>query len=448
MFKELVSNLPYNPSLIRQLSFYARRVHREEGLRRTGLVFIVLAMFVQIFAVISPPEPTLAESPNDMVRGGFATREQAVNYCRNNTQDFANVLAYYRVTCEALATAATKNIRSTDAGRRLDSLGRIDQGATIARTGKPTERYSVMINGTEYFMKNLWAWDSNDYSTYKVLEVKNSHGVIIRVMYDCGNIVTVDKYVPPVPPKPPTPPTPTPPKPPKPPQPPKKPETPDACPNIPEKQTSKDQCYPCPKAKTDSTTTACLELNKTAANQTQNIRNADGTMAQANDVVIYTLSVKNKGTQTVKAFVVEENVTDLLEYADLINIDTGDIDVKNTIRWAKQDIAPGATLQKQITVKIKDPVPQTPVSASDPGSFDLVMTNVFYGTSVNIKLPPAVSKTTEQVVQSLPSTGPGSTITIAFLVTAVASYFFARSRLMAEELDFVRRDFSSTGGGL
>lgn len=446
MFKKLVSNLPFNPSLIGQVSFYAKRMHREEALRRSGLVMVALALLVQVFAVISPAEPTLAESPNDIIKGGFGSREEAVNYCRNNTDDFANILAYYKVSCEALANAATKNISTTD--RQLDSLGRIAQGPKIARTGKPTEEYSVPINGELYYMKNLWAWDSGSSSTYKVLEVKNADGVVIRVLYMCGNIVTVGKYTPPPPPKPPTPPKP--------------PETPDVCPKIPGKQTSKEECdvcpnvpgeqtnknecYPCPEAQNDTATTACLGLTKSAANETQKIQNADGTLALANDVIIYTLSVKNKGSQTVKAFVVEENISDLLEYANVVDLGGGQLAADNTVRWTKEDIAAGATLQKKITVKVKDPVPQTPASASDPASFDLVMTNVFYGTAVNIKLPPGVTKSAEQVTQTLPSTGPGTTIVIGFALTAVVGYFFMRSRLMAKELDIIRTDFAATGG--
>ena len=466
MFKKLISNLPFNPSIIGQVSFYAKRLHREEALRRSGLVLVVLALLVQVFAVISPAEPTLAESPNDMVRGGFSSREQAVNYCRSNTQDFANVLAHYRVSCEALAKAATKTIKSTDNGKQLDSLGRVAQGSKIARTGKPTDEYSVVINSTQYFMKNLWAWDSGASSSYKVLEVKNSDGTVIKIMYSCGNIVTVGKYTPPPPPKPPTPPKtpPTPPKPPTPPPvtPPKPPETPDVCLKIPGKQTNKEECdvclnvpgeqsnknecYPCPEAQKDTSTTVCLELTKTASNDTQKIQNADGTMALANDVIIYTLSVKNKGNQTVKGFVVEENITDILEYANIVDLGGGQLAENNNVRWAKEDIAAGATLQKKITIKVKDPVPQTPAADPPSGSFDLTMTNAFYGTSVNIKLPPGVTKSTEQITQTMPNTGPGTTLIIGFALTAVVAYFFMRSRLMAKELDIIRTDFAATGG--
>jgi len=284
-----------------------------------------------------------------------------------------------------------------------------------------------------------------------MLVMKNVHGQTIMIMFNCGNIVTIGTYTPPAP-------TPAPPQNPAP-----KPEPPkdvcpniagtqstfeecDVCPNVPGEQTEQSQCYPCPEAQTDTSGTACLEMRKTASNKTQNIPEADGTLAKANDIIIYSLTTTNKGTQPIKDFIVEENMFDVLEYADILELDGGEIDDQHMIRWPKEDIAAGTTLTKKITVKIKNPVPQTPVSASDPGSFDMAMTNVYYGNSVTIKLPPSVVKSTEMTVQSLPETGPGTTLAIGFAATVFVSYFFARSRLLAKELDIVRTDFTSTGG--
>jgi hypothetical protein len=73
------------------------------------------------------------------------------------------------------------------------------------------------------------------------------------------------------------------------------------------------------------------------------------------------------------------------------------------------------------------------------------MTNV-YGNTINIKVPPTIIKTTETVTKELPNTGPGTTLAAAFGLTAVVGYFFARSRLMATELDIVRKEHSSGGG--
>lgn len=445
MFKKLISNLPFNPSLIGEVAFYAKRMHSEASVRRLGVVFVVLAMLVQVFAIISPPEATIAASSNDIIRGGFSSRSQAVNYCRANTSNFADILAHYEISCNALAAASTQTIRSTAHNKQLHSMGRNPQGPVISRTGKPTNEYAVNISGKRYYMRNLWAWDTYASSSYKMLVVRNASGKTVMIMYNCGNIVTIGKYTPPKKPQPPKP---------RPPVDacPKVPgfqytqEECDVCPNVPGEQSDKNECYPCPEAVEDNAITACLELSKQAENITKNIRDANGTEASAGDVITYSLTTKNKGNQTVKDFIVEENMADVLEYGDIVNLHGGVMNDENIVSWPKEDIAAGAVLTKKITVKVKNPIPQTPVSSSDPGSNDLVMTNVYYGSSVNIKLPASPIKTVELTTQTLPETGPGTTVAIGFLVTTVSAYFLARSRLLAKELDIVRTDFSASGG--
>lgn len=458
MFKKLLSNLPYNPSLIGQVSFYAKRLHGEERIRRLGLVFVVLAFLVQMFAFVSQPEPTLANSTNDIIDGGFTNREQAALHCINPKSDFGEILAYYGVTCEMLNSAPTVTVRSTDYNKELDSMGRNPQGSVIARTGKPTNEYPVDIPGAgRFYMRNLWAWDSGAYSTYKMLKITNKDGKTIFIMYNCGNIVTIGKYSPPPPPAP--------------------PEVPDACPLkaglqtsssecdvcplitgiqltsvnncdacplVPGVQSTTTECKPCENSEDDQDGLACLILSKTAANNTQNLENADGTTAAASDKITYTMSVKNNGKITVKDFVVEENVADILDYAEITDLNSAKVDGV-MVRWPATDLSPGETVNKRLAIKVKSPIPRTPISASDPSRFDLVMNNV-YGNAVNISLPPDVIKTTETVTKTLPNTGPGETMAAVVGFTIFASYFFARSRLFAKELDIVRTDYATTGG--
>jgi uncharacterized repeat protein (TIGR01451 family) len=557
MFKKLLSNLPFNPSLIGQVSFYAQRLRRESAVRRIGVVTLILAMFIQVFAVVSPPEPTLARSGNDIIDGGFTTREQAVQNCRGGIySEFWHILNYYEVSCDTLAAAEIVSLRSTDYEGKLDSLGRWQQGPTIAGTGKPTNEYAVDINGARYYMRNLWAWDSGASSTYKMLRMKNTRGLIIMVMFDCGNIVTIDRYSPPAPAPAPTKPNP-------------QIISKTTLPGMPaaesfvragdnigyriyfknagnaaatnvfiEDSTPRhtsfvsqgtggasrygysDTVYPghgqephvhwvyntmpanangyyvdftvkvntgttngqriCNKAfiRSNETPQACsnevchtvkinapqppatppvapitpttptppsLTLGKKARNVSQNIADANNTTARAGDTIQYVLSVKNKGETTMKDFVIEESMGDVLEYADITDLAGGAIDDKKIVRWKPTDIKAGETIQRNLLITIKAQIPSTPVSSSYPGSFDLIMTNV-YGDTVNIKLPPTVIKTAEQTVKALPNTGPGESLAAIMLLVIVASYFFARNKLIVKELDMVRTEFTSSGG--
>lgn len=466
MFKKLLSNLPFNPSLIGQVPFYAKRLKKESSVRRAGLIFMGLTMLVQFFAVLSPPQPTLASSNNDIIRGGFTSKAQVVSRCNdvhNAANDFDEILHYYRITCGILNSATTVTIKSTDHGKALHSLGRNRQGTVIARTGKLTNEYAVPITGRTYYMKNLWAWDSGASSSYKVLKMTNLDGKPIMIMFNCGNIVTISRYSPPQPPPPPPPPVVTvdvclniP-----------GPQTSlndcdvcpyipgvqtshnqcDVCPNVPGTQSNPEECYPCPDAKNNPSPEACVTFNKTARNDTQNIADANGTTANASDIITYTLSVTNKGTQPIKDFPMQgEDLGDVLEYADIISLGGGTLGEDKIVTWPRTDLLAGSTITKVIQVRVKNPIPQTPVSISDPTSYDMIMTNVFYDKSINIMLPPTVIKTVEVVTTTLPKTGPGTSLVMGFGLTVFIAYFFARSRLFATELDIVRDEFVSSGG--
>ncbi len=529
MFKKLLSNLSFNPSLIGQVSFYARRMKRESSVRRIGVIFMVLTMGVQLLAASSPAEASLSSSSNDIINGGFQTKTQAVLHCLNPSSDFLKILTYYGVGCTEISNATDETIRSNT--REYSSMGRNAVANPSPRNGKNWTIYSLNINGVsqKLWMKDLRYWDSGAYSDYKVLKITKSDGTVIRILYSCGNIVTEGKYNPPIIPPPPPPPPPI--------VIPKSISCTNLVMNVADgskiklgspvtvrgQATGKNfatssphvsmrydfvnsagkvvASYTSPKvlfkgsvandAKTysfsgdkagrytikltvkydtsktapgsatgeciknitvekpceDVTTTddleLCLDLHKKAENITQNISNADGTTAYGDDKINYTLSVTNSGKVTIPKFVIKENMNDILEYANITDLHGGQLDNDNQIFWPALDIKPGQIVQKQISIKVKNPVPSTPVSTSDPGSFNLLMTNV-YGNSVNIKLPGSIVKTVEQTT-TLPNTGPGENLVIGFLLTFCVAYFYARTKLFATELDIVRQDFSNGG---
>lgn len=681
MFKKLLGNLPYNPSLIKQLTFYTKRMKRESSVRRLGTIFIVAAMFIQFVAVVSPAQPSLASSSNDIIPGGINSKQDAVNWCNQNAE-VRGVYAYYGVTCGAIAAASTVTRNTHDYNSQMYSLGRFPYG----KQGET----ALGINGRTYYARYVWAWGNYN---FRALEGTGSNGKKFLIMYDCGNIISIGLPTPPV-------------------VPPKQPDiavtktvsnqaplkgqtftytvtvrnngpatatgvgarddapsgvdfvsvsgglgspkvttrlfetqskfdlaanqstvytitakqiadgparfdntacalasngdtngsnncgtattlvrpvcplpgkqnlplddakcnTPglkiektttnskpkvgetftytlkatntgdvaltkavirdvapahlefveakepgattftaiqnkldyiskefslakgasttvelkakvisgsdepvinEACAlgytqtnspaggcdnetvtitgmcTIPGKETlpaDSPECRPCSAPQSSQDATVCIELSKHAANVTQNVANADGTTAKAGDVIDYTLSAKNTSSQKVKSFSVEENVGDILDYADITDLHGGTLDAATKIvTWPAGEITANGTMEQKLTVKIKNPIPQTTVSSSNPGTFDLVLTNV-YGNTVNIKLPGGVVKTTEHVTTTLPNTGPGTSLAIGFVVTVVIAYFFARSRLLVTELGIAREEYSIAGG--
>jgi hypothetical protein len=99
-------------------------------------------------------------------------------------------------------------------------------------------------------------------------------------------------------------------------------------------------------------------------------------------------------------------------------------------------------IEKTFTVTVKNPIPATPVSASNPLSYDYVLHNK-YGRDVNIQLTKPASKVVEQTTFILPSSGPFTSILMALGALLVVGYFFFRSRLLIQELEIIHKEFSS-----
>ncbi len=484
MFKKLLSNLPFNPSLINQVSFYMRRMRKEAAVRRVGLVFIVLTMMVQFFAVIAPPQASLQASPgNDLISGGFQSKDQAVLHCINPGIDYGTILKYYGITCDDISQASEVSLDPNAFGGNLFSMGRL-------RYGKAGEQAIIVPganNGQVMYLRYLNSWGPNP---YRALSGHTKYGQTFYILFDCGNLVFIGLPTP----EPPCPykagyfardaecfePCPVPgkqnlpknspqcynpcPIPGKSQYPANSPQCFNPCkvpgktdlpadsplcfPPCPYNKTIPDtspSCKPCEQSQTKEDKTACLEVSKTAKNITTGLADANGSTVKAGDVIEYKLTVTNKGNAKIAKYVVSENISDVLDYSDVVDLGGGTLDKTNLLSWPPQDLAAKSTITKTFTVRIKNPIPTTPTSTSDPGHFDSKMTNVF-GNTVTINLPQPPSKRIEVVTTTLPNTGPGTSMLIGFGVTAIIAYFFARSRLFATELDIVRHDYVSTGG--
>ena len=562
MFKKLLSNLPFNPSLITEVSFYAKRLKKESSIRRLGFVFIALTMVVQIFSVISPAEASNQCSSNDIIRCGFKSQSEAVQRCNSNTSGFRTIVEYYGVTCATLASAKTQTIKSNAQNNQLFSMGR--------NPYKKAGEYTTNIPGAgNVYLRPLSSWGN---TSYKMLVTTTPDGKPFMVMYDCGNIVILNNYTPPSKPEP-------------------APElkinkineptgvvkpgdtikytiafantggtaaffsvndtldenlefvsansgdwpqerngqttkwynnTPPfytfgntdifgvpgfiilnakvknnvkdgtlvcnaawlgryeqnngnqittnkvsacnevevPCPEGTTKQpdgSCKKPEITCPEGTTKQPDGSCkkptklepiITIEKKVKNITQKIENANNTTANAGDILEYTLITKNYGTgESVNTILKPEPIADILEYStlDFSSLDGGVFDQETqSVSWNKTySIKPNQAITKTFRVKISNPIPNTPSPTGNPGSFDLKLTNV-YGNTVVVKLPSGVVKSTEKITtQTLPNTGPGEALTLSFVITVIVGYYFARSKLMAKELELVKKEFTS-----
>lgn len=197
MFRKLISNLPFNPSLLGQVSFYARRMKQEESLRRLGFGFVALAMLIQSFAVIAPPEKSLAYS-SDYIINGLRTRDDILRAWDGQTTDrnVAQIYQRFGLTREDIA-ALPLNPNAQIRSDRADywTIGRTSLSA-VSKAGQIRQQYKdseIPVNygaGTVY-VRNLKAWDiRNPYNTYNAFE-GTKDGKKFWILVDCGNFTQV-----------------------------------------------------------------------------------------------------------------------------------------------------------------------------------------------------------------------------------------------------------------
>lgn len=156
MFRKLVSGLPFSPALVSQLGFYAKRLKKEQVTRRVGLIFTVLALVVQSFAVFTPPDQALASSASDIVPGGVSSVEQVLAIYDNGAQgvnDFKALMDYFGVTRAELASMRLERTCSTD--HTIVSFGRshifsASEGEVVHRVPTPQGGVSTFYSTPLY----------------------------------------------------------------------------------------------------------------------------------------------------------------------------------------------------------------------------------------------------------------------------------------------------------
>jgi uncharacterized repeat protein (TIGR01451 family) len=449
MLNKILSNLHFNPSYLELLKDYQVKQSREKLIRGAGFLFIALAFLVQIIAYTPMSATTEASaSGNDLIIGGVTSKQQIVNDCNSDLDFVALVYGSYGISCAEIAspTSPVVTLNSTDYNDQLWSVGHLPYGIA-------GETPVTLYGGGTVYWRLLHGWDSpGTTSNYTALRVTSTADKAFWILFQCGNLVslgfpsvvstpapTPTPVVTPTPtpvvtptPTPVVTPTPTPVVTPTP-----TPVTPIPAPTPCQFNSAiyagSRACKPCTNSQDSTDVIACLSYTKSASNITKGFSNANNTTAGPGDDIQYTLNVENTGKAVVRDYVIQDNLSDVFDYANINNPEGGTVSSSNVISWPAVNIQPNQTITKEFTVLVKDPLPQVAVNADDTQNYNDTMTNV-YGNAINIFVKPnAVVAVVNTATTSLPNTGPGTSIFIVFFVATIAGYFYSRSRLLNKE---------------
>ena len=424
MFRKIISNLPFSPALIGQLGFYAKRLRKEEITRRLGLIFVVLTLVIQSFAVFIPAESANASNQSDMVNGGLG--DSLNNFLKPydaNTKHLKDVMNYTGITREEIsATKLTTFKVSKKISWGFVSRFSYNEGE---RQHEINDKNGQQV--TTIYSRPLALWNGADVSVKGWVGHSESIGWF-AIMQACGNLVTDTIPKAEVKPEP-------------------KPGPEPKCVYNSNLLTSDKNCKPCPGNESlwiDSP--SCIPnivKTKTATNISKGFIDASTIIASASDQISYTITIENTGLDISSSIKLEDNLSDILEYSTLTDNGGGTLDkTTGILSWPNITLKSKTKQTRTFVLKLPETIPSTAQGLSDGTSYDCIMTNTF-GNSININVDCPAPKIIEQVVKELPKTGATENMIFTGIIFAVITYFYARSKQTNQEIKLIRRDASS-----
>ncbi len=194
MFKKIVSRLPFSPTLIGELGFYAKRLSKEEASRKLGLILTALALVVQSFVVFSPPESANAANLSDLVHGGIHSKAALLKAWDNNTQGFRDLLKHAGLSRSSLEAAKNGEINTRTGGK---SNGWLSWGR-VSRGGAKYNETAMKVDSQTIYVRSLSALDTGNNvkgggSYYPSFILKNNKGKQVIIIKGCGNIAMKER---------------------------------------------------------------------------------------------------------------------------------------------------------------------------------------------------------------------------------------------------------------
>ena len=447
MFRDIVSNLSLSPAASSQLAFYWRRLRREQLTRQLSMVMAALLMVLQLAIVVAPPTAANAASPNDVVPGGidvssFSWPSGTAYPCTNGMTQYSQkryylyLLATNRYDLKALLSENGISVSDVCSSTPQVINSNFHSWLSYGRVHQFADDQVLTAGLSTFYRRPLYEWGDN--IAYPSLYGTLANGHHFAVLYQCGNL-EVTQFPPtsaPVAPTPAPTPTPTP-----------APTPVAAAPVAPASPATPTPTTPTQPTPVTVSQTPGITQTKSGLLEPANggpTRDANGATAGPGDTIQYTLTTTNTGSGAAKDYVVSDSMTDVLEYADIIN-PGGGILFNGSLTWPATTIDAGHSFITTFEVRVKNPIPTTPTSISDPKSYDYKMDDV-YGNLVSTNLAIPAQAQVAVASQQLPQTGAGTDTLIVFVLAGAIAYFYFRNRQLITEINLLRDDHYGTGG--
>jgi hypothetical protein len=194
MFKKLLANLAFNPSLIGQVNFYYGRLRQETALRRIGFVMLALAVVVQLIAAMFPAQKSLAASPNnDVIKGGVSSLPDLKSKCEapdNNKNPNPGVRGLYKrfgLDCSDMVNRGVDNVSFNYQAKGQDGVRTVGRSNFSFTDDNRIGPYGA--SQTHFYSRNAAEWQgSEDAYYFGVKRDEQGRSYKVWIIKHCGNI--------------------------------------------------------------------------------------------------------------------------------------------------------------------------------------------------------------------------------------------------------------------
>ncbi len=395
MFRKIVTELAYSPTLAGNLGVYVKQLRNETSKRQIGLIFSLLALVVQLIATTIPPESANANNPEVFIDGGVASTEQYLEYYDQNARNSKDLLTSLGISRAEIAAAELDSL-PYEASSSLWSMQN-------PRTDSSTAYFFEAANGTSSVAYYQPLPDElKDLSVF--LGSSETLGGWFALTQSGASLVT--EKLPPSP-----------------------------CsswldaPKQPLQLTSWNRDEEC---------LSILNLSLDAREISSDNPSID--MFQPLDRVVYTLLAENTSDAAITV-TPSVNLEDILEYSRILDYGGGeyDFDTKN-LTWNNARIAAGERIERVFIMQLVPSIPATAQGQYVTASYDCTASLAFGGDVIKTPVNCPFAKSVEQTTNSLPTLSKRFNIVSAVLLATVVTFLYLRSRQLLTEIYIIRHN--------
>lgn len=381
MFRKIITELLYSPALAERVGEYSRQLRQEKARRQIGLVFIALALMMQLFSLLLPSEASNAANRSAFIDGSIRSQDEYLQYYDKNVKDIHDLFESLGISRSDIQNTRLAEVRISDDLRvwsTIQTTADSQPYSFYTSTGRSILVYHQSLD-------NLPSFSDTD----TILAYIGASETIdwFAITKDGGNLIT---------------------------------------------KSSND--LPC------SDITICSQTIKSSlsAYNISSNKPARGDRATPSDRVIYTLSVQNIG-DTEADIPLSLRIKDVLEYAQIVNTGGSDFDaIAKTLYWQPVSLQPGEGIERSIIVQLLADTPSFAQGQYNISSYDCTISTSF-GNAIDIPVTCPFVKHIEQFVSSLPVVPIRIIIFFIAALAVVPAYLYLYAKQLLGEIHIIKR---------